>query len=916
MDPKRWTLIQDKFDAALALSSFERDAFVARIEDSFVRDEVSSLLRAHVTGREFLERRFEPAQPPESRGTLQVGMCLGAWRIVRFIGHGGMGEVYEAARADVQFEQRAALKVIRHEAAPYLERFNAERQILARLDHPGIARLLDGGIATDGRPYAVMEYVEGESLLKHCDMTHADLHARLGLFMQVCDAVAYAHRNLVVHRDIKPNNVLVDREGRTRLLDFGIAKLLDAEVLHTNSGAETARLLTPDYAAPEQLTSQAVTTATDVYALGLLLFELLVGRRAWDSSEYSLVRIVASALDRTAPKASVTAQKAPAAPIPAHLLEGDLDAILSKCLRPEPEQRYATVNALLSDLERSRRGDPISARSGARVYVLGRMLRRYRWAVAGVVILIATLGVGVATTAWQAQRANREAARAVATRDFLLDVFRASDPRIARDRPPGEITAKELLDLSVDRIEKEFGNDPQTQLELLGLASEIYGHWLDEARFQDLLGKRASIAREKFGPTHPVVVESVTLNAWASIYTQDYREAQRLLAEADRLIRDGGHENSLLRAEWWLAQAQALKSGQPSARIHALDRAVEIYEQLDPKHSSYAIALANSATVYLVSEDFAMARSRNEAAIRVFSATANRNDGDLALTYANYARSLQHLGEFEAAERAYEQSKSLIRKVTGERHGSYWQLAADHARFVHMRGEHERAHEMFNALFTVIPEDWDTTIDDVVAREYYAERLAAEGRAQEAIPLLEVAERTYIERPLREYDLRRVRQTLGDAYAQVGRSDDARRMLAAARDERMQKDRADSIAVLSSRERSARFLLDLGQVEAARTELLEIMRIGKDAATYPLALAHTGLARIAIANGDRAAALAESRRALSTIDRVSGLYDLRVLPMIWTVHADALDLDGDVASAREYRSRALDATRRYYVPPR
>ncbi len=308
------------------------------------------------------------------------------------------------------------------------------------------------------------------------------------------------------------------------------------------------------------------------------------------------------------------------------------------------------------------------------------------------------------------------------------------------------------------------------------------------------------------------------------------------------------------------------------------------------------------------------ARERNESAIAAMVKSPNRSDGDLAMIYANLARSLQQLGNFEGAEQAYEQFAELMRRTHGEQHGAYWQGAADHARLVHLRGERERAHRMFDALFKQIPADWTTTTDNVVAREYYAERLAAEGRAAQAIDLLEAAERSYVERPLREYDVRRVRLTLGDAYDRVGRSADARRALKAARDERMEKDAADSIAVLGARERWARFLLSQGETEPAQAELVEIVRMAGERAIAPAALTRADLAQLAIARGDAATALEQSRAAMSTLDRITGLYDVRIGPRLWRIHAVALALSGDTKGAEDWNDRALAASRRYDDP--
>ena len=916
MDPERWASLDEHFHAALALPSESRAEFLERIRatDPKLCTELESLLKANDSAAEFLESPA-PNQAADSAGHLPPGTRIGAWHIVRHIGSGGMGEVYEAERADGQFEQRAALKLTHRETSRFLERFNSERQILARLDHPGIARLLDGGVAPDGRPYAVMEYVEGENLTHYCDAKRATLAERLQLFMQVCDAVAHAHRNLIVHRDIKPGNVLVGNDGRTRLLDFGIAKPLDEGVW---SGAEaspaTMTLLTPDYAAPEQLSGEPVTTATDVYALGVLLFELIAGRRPWISKGSGLGQVLNARMEQLAPRASDIAAGVENAPVPVRLLRGDIDAIIAKCLRREPQHRYATVNGLKVDLERSLAGRAVNARGDARLYVFGRFVRRHRLAVTSVVALIVTLCGGIAAALWQAERANREAQRVTVTRDFLISVFRESDPSIARDRAPGQITAKELLDASVDRIEKEFADDPESQLELLAVASEIYGLWADEPRFIELLKKRTELARRHFGPTHPTVIESLMIDAWGSIYAQDYKEAARILAQADTLIRDGGHDDSVMRGYWWTARAEALKSADPAARLDALNQAIDLFARVAPTDAYHAIALANSAVAYFARENFAEARRRNERAIEVFMAGKEPSDADIAMTYANLARSLQQLGEFAAAERAYGQFEELMRKSMGVNHGSYWPGAAEHARLVHLRGERDRAHRMFDAVLNQIPADWKVTTDDIITREHYAERLAAEGRAAEAIPFLEAAERSYIERPLREYDLRRVRQTLGDAYDRMGRAADARRTLEAARAERLEKDAPDSIAVLSVRERWARFLMSQGEAAKAHEELLVVVKLAGARDIFPRALSHADLAQLAMTRGDTPTALQESAAAIGVLERLTGLYDVRIGPMIWRVRAAALESSGDQKGASAWTARALDASRRYDAP--
>lgn len=385
---ERWIRLEQLFADALALPKAARPAFLERTcgGDSDLRSEIDALLHSH-DAPGVLDTAPHAAETLAPQPSLAAGACLGPWRIEKMIGRGGMGEVYAATRADDAFEQRAALKLLRYEAVGQLERFHTERRILASLEHPGIARLLDGGMAPDGRPYTVMEYVEGQSLSDYCREHRSSLRERLALFTQVCDAVAFAHRNLVIHRDLKPDNILVDAEGGVKLLDFGIAKLLDAAASPRDSDTTIAPF-TPDYAAPEQLSGKPVTTATDIYALGVLLFELLTGERPLRTLGLPSTQALKLLLDRAAPSPSRIAQAKSDAPLPARRLAGDLDAIVAKCLRKEATHRYETVNALKHDLECHLRNEPVLARSGARAYVARRFVRRHWLPIAGVASLV------------------------------------------------------------------------------------------------------------------------------------------------------------------------------------------------------------------------------------------------------------------------------------------------------------------------------------------------------------------------------------------------------------------------------------------------------------------------------------------------------------------------------------------------
>jgi hypothetical protein len=473
MDCARWQRLQEHFDAAVELTAPQRASLIAQIgtADVAMAEELASLLAAHDASSEFLTAVATASLPADVRpDTLAPGARIGVWRVGRLVGRGGMGEVYEAHRVDAPFEQKAALKVMRPEAAQFIERFRVERQILARLDHPGIARLLDGGATDDGRHYAVMEFVEGEPITQYCETRCADLQARIDLLLQVCDAVAHAHRNLIVHRDLKPGNVIVDADGRARLLDFGIAKPLDVSVNEETQAA----LLTPDYAAPEQLCNEPITTATDVYALGALAFELLTAEKPWPIEQQTLARALHTMLERVAPRPSQIASQAATPPVPAKALRGDVDAIIDKCLRIEPGDRYATVEALRDDFVRFLQGRVVLARAGSRRYRAVRFLKRYRLPVAASAVVLLAIVAGGATALWQARLAGEEAHRAEAVQDFLISIFRANtenqpDPIKARDT-----TARELLAVGAARLEQDRTLPPAARERLLDVMGRLY----------------------------------------------------------------------------------------------------------------------------------------------------------------------------------------------------------------------------------------------------------------------------------------------------------------------------------------------------------------------------------------------------------------------------------------------------------
>jgi serine/threonine-protein kinase len=919
MDKVRWRQLEDLFDRALSLEPAAREKFLADVarSDPAVHIELAALLRAHESAGGFLSGAAPEPRGIDSTdtGSLAPETRLGAWRIVRFLSHGGMGEVYEAARADGQYEQRAALKLTRREAVKLLERFSAERQMLARLDHPGIARLLDGGVADDGRPFAVMEFVEGRTIVEWCAYRKLPLRERLKLFLQVCDAVAHAHGHLIVHRDLKPSNVLVDSAGRVRLLDFGIAKPLDAVWPGGAAATETAALMTPDYAAPEQLAGEPITTATDVYGLGMLLFEILTGRRPWQHDGRPIAKVVHDLLDTPAPRASDIARANGDAPIPARELGGDLDAIAAKCLRRESVARYQTVNELRRDVSSALDGAPVAARGDARSYLVGKFVRRHRWAVAAAFAFVALLAAGIAATSWQARRATLEAKRAERARDFLIGVFKGSDPRIAQDKPRGQVTARELLDASVARIDQEFASDPSTLIELHGVATQIYRELDEKQRYEEMQRRHLALAREHYGEAHPIVLSALLEQAAWAIDTLDRPQAARLIEALDPLIKRAGADRTAIRARWWLIHGQTMfgDSSRKEEQLVALRKADDLFAEVAPSHPARVTALADIGAVHANRMEYAAAKEFYERSIALAETVKDRNDAELATIYGNLGQALVYSGDFPAADDAYRRSEEIIVRTYGKGHLAHWANAANRARAAHLGGNREIADTLFTELFRNIPPD-SPHHQAHSAREMYGACRAAEGRPYEAVPLLEAADWFYQHTPMYDFELPRVRLALGDAYDRAGRVEEARKAIKWALDKRIETVPAESQPLMAARERWGRFLLSQGDVAGAEEQFTEILEHAQGRKLAHISLAHGGIARIALTRRDLAKALTASTRALELFDQVTGFRDVRMGPYLWLIHSEVLRHSGDHEGARTWAKRTLDARRRYDHP--
>ena len=493
MDSTKWQKIKNILSTLLDLPENEHSEFLASIDDEEIRLEVEKLLSAQEQAENFIDTPIliEKGLADDATKDSLIGKTIENYLILERIGTGGMGAVYLAERLNSDFKQKVALKIIKRgmDSEAILTRFATERRILSTLKHPNIAQLLDGGISSEGLPFFVMEYVDGKPLNQFCDENELALNERLQIFRQICSAVENAHKHLIIHRDLKPSNVLVTSDGIPKLLDFGIGKLLSNDGDEATLTATQGRVFTPEYASPEQVLGKSVTTATDVYSLGVILYELLSGERPYKiesrlpqevanvilteepirpssvvSSQWLVVnKTRKEASHQTNPKSQILNPKS---------LRGDLDNIILKALRKEPERRYQTVQEFSEDIRRHLVGLPVTATADTTFYRVGKFVKRHSVGVFAGGLIFLSLLVGISATAWQANRANVERAKA---EQRFQDVRKLANSVVFElhdsiENLPGSTRARELLVKKaleyLDNLSQESGNDAELQREL------------------------------------------------------------------------------------------------------------------------------------------------------------------------------------------------------------------------------------------------------------------------------------------------------------------------------------------------------------------------------------------------------------------------------------------------------------------
>ena len=700
MTPDRWRAIKSVFDDALEQPRDTRAQWIdsATAGDPELRAEVASLL----TALEEEDGRFERMAGISLNHLVLDGDTsfpdgddhIGAYRLIRAVGQGGMGVVFEAYRDDDQYRKRVAIKTISRgrDSDLILRRFRYERQILARLEHPNIAALYDGGVTQSGQPYFALEYVEGKPIDGYCDDAKLDVRARLQLFRQVCDAVAYAHRSLVIHRDLKPNNILVTEDGTVKLLDFGIAKLLDEDEDALSGLTQTGSiLLTSAYASPEQVRGESVTTATDVFSLGLVLYKLLAGRHPFaeggESGEEVRRRIREE--DPRPPSGAPTTNAG------RRTLRGDLDSIVQMALRKEPARRYSSVDQLSTDIHNYLAGFPVIAQPDSVGYRVKKFAKRNRAAVSSGAVAVLALTIGLAATAWQAEaarrerdRAQREAEKASHISRFLQEMFRTADPRSERK----DITVAEALGLARQRALTELRARPEV---LAGVLSSIGRTYLGLGRYDEAdnaLRRALILERSLDDGTRIGVTQALRDLASLEAERGNIAKAEPLLSEALGRARHPPVDSVLLGRLLDGSGSLQLDKGDFAGAERTLREAVALRRRvLGEQHEDVATSLNNLAVSIGQQNRWAEAIPLHQQALAVVRSLKGPEHPDVATAINTLANAVTITGDYKAADTLFQRTLELRQRLLGAHHPEVAWTHYSYADMLRLAGDYPRA---------------------------------------------------------------------------------------------------------------------------------------------------------------------------------------------------------------------------------
>jgi serine/threonine-protein kinase len=904
MSPEQLQRLSALLDEALDLAEPARRAWLDALqrEDAELGATLRDLLAREARGETAELLRRGPAFQAPAAPDFGVGDAVGPYRLLRQIGSGGMGEVWLAEHAGGQLKRPVALKlpVLGLRRSLLVQRFERERDILAGLVHPHIARLYDAGLAADGQPYLALEFVEGVPITEHCEARRLDVPARIALLRQVMDAVQYAHANLVIHRDLKPSNVLVRADGQALLLDFGIAKLLQDD---QPSAAETevtrlgGHAMTLAYAAPEQVSGAPVSIATDVYALGVLLYELVAGRRPFQTETRTALE--QAVLAETPPRpsgqrggagAGADANANANARLPRGLAN-DLDTIVFKAMKKAPAERYATVAAMSDDLERLLRGEPVRAQPDRLGYRLQKFLRRRRVPVAAASLALAALLALTATALVQRESARQEAMRARTVQDVLIGLFESNAG--PQDRAAGQrTTARELLDRGAARVDEALRDEPEVRFEVLRSLADIYWRIDLQEQAAALERRRVELARERFG-ARDARLAMVLLDYMETIQESDRRgEIPALLDEAARALVTAGLQDSELRGQAYAIAADYWRHESLPRALQAADEGLAFMRRHHPTSDRMLPAHMHAARMRSFLGEFGTAIEHLEGALDIA-----RGKGELAAgwslrpaaTMADIHIAAHRLGE---AETWLRKELELARRVQGENSITTLTARVRLGNLLHELGRTEEASTLHQAVQAGLAAEGQAI--DPFMRSYVVGLLGLplleRGRPDRLLPILR-ADIDELKRTIPHSALVAARQRLwAQTLAALGRPDDARVALTEARGvwDRYAGERPSRIADATFALASAEVELAAGRPDAALAALDRHPAAGLRAElNHPLWRAR---ALLALDRTDDAATAVEAARnagsALPEAER----------PRPW--QAELLLLDGRIRLAR------------------
>jgi tetratricopeptide (TPR) repeat protein len=780
----RWRVAATYLDLVLDASPDDQVRYLEllRTFDAQISDDVAVLLAHH---RELIAKRFLEDSPALPTAGPVAGTRVGDYMLRMPIGQGGMGSVWLADRIDGRYEGRAAVKLLNTSMAGPggQSRFIREGTILARLTHPSIARLLDAGLlAADGHPYLVLEFVEGDDITTFCDKNQLDVERRVRLFLDVLDAVAHAHANLVVHRDIKPSNVLVTPEGHVKLLDFGVAKLLENTRGRADVTAPRERSgLTPRYAAPEQIDDEPVTTATDVYALGVLLYELVAHRHPVGAADIAAGDLLKSIMVDDPPKPSEVG------PVDwRREIAGDLDTIVMKALKKQPAERYQSGEAMADDLRRFLHHEPIGAHPDSVGYRTAKFVRRHRGALTTAAVVLAgaisLVTFYTARLSAERDRSQHEAAKATRISELLTGLLTAADPYRTPDAKT--VTVRNMLDLGAERIDRELADQPELRAEMLTVIGRVYQRLGAYDKAQPMLERALPLGREAFGPAHPRVAQ--TLNDLGALHRErgDSAGAKPLLEEAlamrrsllgandpavavtlvelARVNKDLGFpdESTRLDREALAVRRTAfgeehqdtattmndlalllVDRGELGEAERLFRRTLEIYRRLlGPTHESAVIAQGNLGLALYSQGRAAEAEAELRNALAIEEKNFGSDSPQIAPTLNNLAYAVLDLGRRSEAQAILERAVALTLKGVGDAHPRYATCALNLGRVYLMNNDARSAEPLVRRALEIRtklmrPGDWRIA----QAQSVLGGVLLARGRAADAGRLLREA---------------------------------------------------------------------------------------------------------------------------------------------------------------------------------